>query len=773
MNGLTQISGTYDDRLVALSILIAIFAAYAALDLAGRVTASRGTARLAWLLGGAFALGSGIWAMHYTGMLAFRLPIRVYYNIPTVVLSFLAAVGASWIALYITSRERITPLSVAAGSLLMGAGIATMHYTGMAAMRMDAMPHYRLGLWVLSVVLAVVISLIAQLLISYSRNENRNWLLKCAVAVLLGLAIPVTHYVGMAAVSFTSGDLTPDLSWSVDISAVASAAILMAVFVVLAFVAMTSIVDRRLSLQQLTEVQQSQQLAEELVKTNSLLRIQIASREFADEELRKAHLRLQVLTESSIIGVISGFMNGQIHEGNQAFLDMTGYTREDLNAGKVRWDQMITAKSGAAVDDVLRQLNTSGVATPVPLEHTRKDGSLLVALTGLRALNDPVTDCIGFMIDITDQQRAEEALRASEQRLRLVLDSAPDAIYGVDLHGDCTFCNPACVRVLGYDDPRDLLGKNVHGLIHHTRADGTPYPVEQCRIYETFERGGDVHADDEVLWRKDGTSFAAEYWSRPMTHEGRTVGSVVAFLDITARKEVEEALKSALRMRSDFVSFATHQLRTPLAGIKWLLELAGQSELSEDSASLIQDAREAAERLIRLVNTLLDASRLEGGKLVIEPQSIDLGELTQSVLSDVNHQIQAQKHELSIRGGDQIPHVEVDPQLFRQVILNLISNAVKYTPSGGRIAVEMSRNNGSVQWSIQDNGIGIPKAGQARLFEKFFRADNVHRMETEGTGLGLYIVRLIVERSGGKIWCESEEGQGTTFKFELAAKEST
>lgn len=115
----------------------------------------------------------------------------------------------------------------------------------------------------------------------------------------------------------------------------------------------------------------------------------------------------------------------------------------------------------------------------------------------------------------------------------------------------------------------------------------------------------------------------------------------------------------------------------------------------------------------------------------------------------------------------------VDPQLFRQVILNLISNAVKYTPSGGRIAIEMSRNNGSVQWSIHDNGIGIPKAGQARLFEKFFRADNVHRMETEGTGLGLYIVRLIVERSGGKIWCESEEGQGTTFKFELAAKERT
>ena len=271
---------------------------------------------------------------------------------------------------------------------------------------------------------------------------------------------------------------------------------------------------------------------------------------------------------------------------------------------------------------------------------------------------------------------------------------------------------------------------------------------------------------------EDGTSFAAEYWSRPMTREGQTVGCVVAFLDITAHKQVEEALKSALRMRSDFVSFATHQLRTPLAGIKWLLELAAESELPEERASLIQDAREAAERLIRMVNLLLDASRLEGGKLVLEPQSVDLAALTESVLSDVNHQVQALKHELSIRGGDQIPHVEVDPQLFRQVILNLISNAVKYTLPGGRIAIEMSRNNGSVRWAIHDNGVGIPKAGQARLFEEFFRADNVHKIDTEGTGLGLYLVRLIVERSGGRVWCESEEGQGTTFEFELAAKES-
>src|SRR5205823_9458422 len=158
---MVSIPATYDYRLVILSVLIAIFASYAALDLAGRVTATRNQARFAWLVGGAIAMGTGIWSMHYTGMLAFRLPLRVYYHVPTVVLSLLAAIFASFVALFVVSRRRVTVLHVVAGSVLMGAGIATMHYTGMAAMRLAAHHHYDPGLWLLSVLLAVVISLAA------------------------------------------------------------------------------------------------------------------------------------------------------------------------------------------------------------------------------------------------------------------------------------------------------------------------------------------------------------------------------------------------------------------------------------------------------------------------------------------------------------------------------------------------------------------------------------------------------------------------------------
>lgn len=227
-------------------------------------------------------------------------------------------------------------------------------------------------------------------------------------------------------------------------------------------------------------------------------------------------------------------------------------------------------------------------------------------------------------------------------------------------------------------------------------------------------------------------------------------------------------LKSALQMKSDFVSFATHQLRTPLAGIKWSLELAAQDEmLSEETAAFIQDGRDSAQRLIGMVNDLLDVSRLESGKLKLAPKETNLAELTRSVLKDVSHEIEKQRHQLSVTAMETVPSVWVDPQLFRQVILNMVSNAIKYTPPGGSIAICMNHKDGQVCWAITDSGIGIPKANQARLFEKFYRAENVYRLETEGTGLGLHLVKLIVEKSGGRIWCESEENKGSTFQFSI------
>ncbi len=245
------IPGSYDYRLVTLSVLIAVFASYAALDLAGRVTSANGRVRLLWLSGGAFAMGIGIWSMHYIGMLALRLPIPVQYDWPTVLLSLLAAILASSIALFVVSRQKMGLVRALVGSLFMGGGIAAMHYTGMAAMRLPAMCHYSPGLVTLSVVLAIVISFVALLLTFYFRGETSagGWK-KATSALVMGAAIPVMHYTGMAAASFTPHPLSDrSLTRAVGISSLGVAGIIVVTFMVLGLAVLTSLLDRRFSVQ--------------------------------------------------------------------------------------------------------------------------------------------------------------------------------------------------------------------------------------------------------------------------------------------------------------------------------------------------------------------------------------------------------------------------------------------------------------------------------------------------------------------------------------------
>ena len=242
----------YTHGLVALSVLIAILASYAALDLAERTRAAHGARRRIWLTGGATAMGLGIWAMHYIGMLAFHLPVPVLYDVPTVILSLLAAIAASAVALFVVSRNKLTALSVVVGSIVMGSGIAAMHYTGMAAMRVAAMCHYDGRLVAVSVILAIVISLVALILTFLSRDEVKvsSWR-KVGSALLMGVAVPVMHYTGMAAASFTAAPLMENTSRAVGISTVGLVGINSVTLVVLAFTILTSIMDRRFSSQTL------------------------------------------------------------------------------------------------------------------------------------------------------------------------------------------------------------------------------------------------------------------------------------------------------------------------------------------------------------------------------------------------------------------------------------------------------------------------------------------------------------------------------------------
>ena len=177
------------------------------------------------------------------------------------------------------------------------------------------------------------------------------------------------------------------------------------------------------------------------------------------------------------------------------------------------------------------------------------------------------THMLGIGVDITDLKKTEQSLQESEEKYLLLLNSTAEAIYGLDLEGDCTFCNPACLRLLGYGAPKDLLGKNMHDLMHHTRADGTPYPKQDCEIYVAVREGRASHVTHEVLWRADGTSFQAEYWSYPMYKTGELVGAVVTFLDISDRKRAEQALRQSEEKYRELFENATYGIfRSQLDG---------------------------------------------------------------------------------------------------------------------------------------------------------------------------------------------------------------
>jgi len=346
--------------------------------------------------------------------------------------------------------------------------------------------------------------------------------------------------------------------------------------------------------------------------------------------------------------------------------------------------------------------------------------------------------------------------RAQEQLERFFTMSG-DLLCIASFEGYFTRVNASWHRILGYTTT-ELMAQPFIDLVHFEDRESTAVSIA------ALTEGKPIALFENRYRCKDGRYRWFSWTATPKTDE-RLIYAVAH--DTTDRKLLEQQTQETLKMRNDFVSFVTHQLRTPLSGIKWMLELAQETGDAEEKTSYVGDARESADRLISLVNDLLDASRLESGKLQVSLEPVRLLQLTYDVLADIATLVREKNHELDIQAEPEIPAAMLDIQLLRQVILNLASNAIKYTPAGGRIEIRLRREGPGLYWSIRDSGIGISEESQKRLFEKFFRADNAHTVDTEGTGLGLYLVRLIVERLGGTITCESEVGRGTLFRFTL------
>jgi PAS domain S-box-containing protein len=262
----------------------------------------------------------------------------------------------------------------------------------------------------------------------------------------------------------------------------------------------------------------------------------------------------------------------------------------------------------------------------------------------------------GLAAEISDRESAEAALRESSELISLLLESAPEAIYGVDLAGDCTFCNAACLRLTGYDDSPELLGRNMHAVIHYARPDGTPYPVQECSIYAGFEEEHGAHGDNEVLWRKNGTSFPVEFWSRLLHRNNRVIGMVVTFVDVTVRKQAEEALRSAKeaaeagsRAKSEFLANMSHEIRTPLNGVIGMTELTLGTDLTEEQRDYLNTVKLSGDALLCVINDILDFSKVEAGKSDLDVSDFDFRASLETILKTFALRASEKKLELCMR----------------------------------------------------------------------------------------------------------------------------
>ena len=376
------------------------------------------------------------------------------------------------------------------------------------------------------------------------------------------------------------------------------------------------------------------------------------------------------------------------------------------------------------------------------------------------------------------RQRGEEAARGREFLLA-VMNSAAEGIVSIDVQGRVMYANPSGCELLGYD-PSDLRGANFHALVHHTYADGSPYPHDECPIHETMIEGTSRAVEDDLFWRSDGTSFPVSYtssridsWAEPDDNPGgrgdarREAGVVVTFTDISERRRIEQ-------VKDELVSVVSHELRTPLTSIRGSLGLiAGGTvgEIPPEAERMIGIAVTNTDRLVRLINEILDLERIESGRVELSRRLCDSGELMEHAAETMAAQAKSEGTRIDVQPF-RVP-LWADPDRITQTLINLLSNAVKFSPESEPVLLRAARDGNDVRFDVIDHGRGIPADQLESVFERFGQVDASDSRQKGGTGLGLPIARSIVHQHGGRMWAESTPGEGTTMSFTIPAVASS
>jgi PAS domain S-box-containing protein len=757
------LNGSYNYGEVARSLLVAIAGSYAALDLAGRVTAASGRARARWRI--------GIWEMDFKGLLAFRLPIPVAYHWPTVLVSFVVAVSTSAMALLIVSRQEVGAVQLSTSSLSIGSGIAALHYIDMASMRMGAVCRYDLPIVILSIALAIAFSFVAMTLAFGLGAETMGtpWR-RIASALVMGAAISATHYTGLASATFIASPVVPNLSHTVSISPLANFGVALITLLVLSAAIVTSSADRQAKAEvRRVNERLEQRVAErtrQLEAVNETLRKEIVERERAEQSLRL--FRMLIDQSNDAFEVVDPDTLRYIDVNGKACLDL-GYTREELLSLRVIDIDPAADESRAA--RVRGELQDAG-SIIFESFHRRKDGSTFPVEVSLRQVQLDRRYMVSVVRNITERKRAEEALKKSEEKFSKAFRLSPMAITLASVK-DHRFLevNEAFERVTGWRRDQ-VIGRTPFDMELWVN------PAERVELVKRILTEGCLRNVEVRLRRKDGAVFIGLGTAEMIELNGEPC-TINVFTDITERKRAEAALRDAqaelahvtrVLAMGELVASIAHEVYQPLTAVlttsNFVLRQLANMPNCEDVQKAVTEIVEDANRIsavISRVRTLLSRG-------VPDRVELDINDVIEEVTVIVRGEAAQNQIHLELDLGVGLPHIMGDRVQLQQVLINLIVNGIdamrSVTGRPRNLDITSAKRVDGVLIRVQDSGTGVDPDNLERIFEPFFTT------KRQGIGMGLSISRSIIESHGGRLWTEPGS-LGAIFEFTLPTKESS